>query len=100
MTEILDLKLNCSFGPNHLGAVWRLSLGLGVIPALAVFIWQVNMEEPERFRRDSMKNAEIPYWLIIKRYWVGLLAISTSWFLYDFIAYPVCFLLPPPLLVL
>ena len=40
-----------------------------------------------------MRNAKIPYWLILKRYWVGLLAISTSWFLYDFITYPVC---PPP----
>ena len=49
------------------------------------------MEEPERFKRDSMKNAKIPYWLIIKRYWVGLLAISTSWFVYDFIVYPVRF---------
>lgn len=50
------------------------------------------MDEPERFKRDSMKHAKIPYWLIIKRYWVGLLAISASWFLYDFIVYPVCFL--------
>ena len=87
--------LNYSFGPNHLRAVWRLSLGLGVIPALAVLIWQINMEEPERFRRDLMKNAKIPYWLIIKRYWGGLLAISTSWFLYDFITYPVCRLHSP-----
>ena len=83
-----------SFGPNHLRAVWRLSLGLGIIPALAVLIWRLNMEEPERFKRDSMRDAKIPYWLIIKRYWVGLLAISTSWFLYDFIVYPVCFAHP------
>ena len=47
------------------------------------------MEEPERFKRDSMKYAKIPYWLIIKRYWVGLTAISLSWFVYDFITYPV-----------
>lgn len=87
------------FGPNHLRAVWRLSLGLGVVPALAVLLWRLRMEEPDRFKRDSMKNAKIPYWLIIKRYWVGLLAISASWFLYDFIVYPVrfSFLLPPHL---
>ena len=88
-----------SFGPNHLRAVWRLSLGLGVVPALAVLIWRLNMDEPERFKRDSMKNAKIPYWLILKRYWVGLLAISLSWFVYDFITYPVRFLSPHPNLV-
>lgn len=88
VASFVPLVLYWIFGPNHLRAVWRLSLGLGVIPALAVLIWRINMEEPERFRRDSMKNAKIPYWLIIKRYWGGLLAISTSWFLYDFIVYP------------
>jgi len=35
-----------------------------------------------------MKNAKIPYWLIIKRYWPGLAALSLSWFIYDFITYP------------
>ncbi|KXN88499.1 hypothetical protein AN958_07165 [Leucoagaricus sp. SymC.cos] len=39
-------------------------------------------------RKDSMKNARIPYLLILKRYWVSLLAISFTWFLYDFIVYP------------
>jgi MFS family permease len=88
VSSFVPLVLYWIFGPNHLRAVWRLSLGLGVIPALAVLIWRINMEEPERFKRDSMRNAKIPYWLIIKRYWVGLAAISLSWFVYDFIVYP------------
>lgn len=68
-----------SFGPHHLRAVWRLSLGLGVVPALAVFLWRLNMEEPTRYKTDSMKRARIPYWLILKRYWVSLAAISFTW---------------------
>jgi hypothetical protein len=60
--------------------VWRLSLGLGVVPALAVFIWRLNMEEPARFRKDSMKNARIPYLLILRRYGVRLAAISATWY--------------------
>ncbi|TDL20750.1 MFS Git1p-related glycerophosphoinositol and glycerophosphocholine permease [Rickenella mellea] len=76
------------FGESHLRAAWRLSLGLGVIPALLVLIWRIGMEEPVRFKKDSMKNAKIPYWLIIKRYWVGLTAICLTWFIYDFITYP------------
>ena len=61
--------------------MWRLSLGLGVVPALAVFIWRLNMEEPARFRQDSMKNARIPYTLVIRRYGVRLAAISSAWYL-------------------
>jgi len=68
-----------SFGDNHLRAVWRISLGLGIIPALVVFLWRLNMEEPERFRRDSMRDTKIPYLLVLKRYWKSLLAISFVW---------------------
>ncbi|THH12609.1 hypothetical protein EW146_g7533 [Bondarzewia mesenterica] len=88
VSAFVPLVLYWIFGPNHLRAVWRLSLGLGVIPAVAVFIWRLNMEEPTRFRKDSMKNAKIPYLLIIRRYWKSLAAISATWFIYDFIVYP------------
>ncbi|OJA16409.1 hypothetical protein AZE42_05503 [Rhizopogon vesiculosus] len=84
----VPLVLYWIFGDNHLRAVWRLSLGLGVIPAIAVFFWRLRMEEPTRYKRDSMRNTRIPYRLVIKRYWRGLLGISLSWFIYDFITYP------------
>ncbi|EFI27912.1 glycerophosphodiester transporter [Coprinopsis cinerea okayama7 len=76
------------FGNDHLRAVWRLSLGLGMVPAAAVFIWRLSMDEPVRYKKDSMKHAKIPYLLILKRYWVSLAAISFVWFLYDVIVYP------------
>ena len=53
------------------------------------------MEELERLRRNSMQNTKIPYWLIIKRYWVGLLATPTSWFPCDFIVCPMYLLQLP-----
>jgi len=56
-----------------------MSLGLGVIPALVVFLWRLNMDEPERFKKDSMRDTRIPYLLVLKRYWVSLLAISFTW---------------------
>ncbi len=99
------LTRSTSFGNDHLRAVWRLSLGLGVIPALAVLIWRMRMNEPERFKKDSMKYARIPYKLVLRRYGGSLAAISFTWyviggcrgpcthaphmyrFLYDFIVY-------------
>ncbi|KAG5730279.1 putative metabolite transport protein, partial [Termitomyces sp. T112] len=76
------------FGPDHLRAVWRLSLGLGIVPALIVLLWRLNMDEPMRYKSDSMKNTRIPYALVLQRYWPSLLAISVIWFILDIIVYP------------
>ncbi|KAG6919883.1 hypothetical protein DXG01_015591 [Tephrocybe rancida] len=73
------------FGRNHLRAVWRLSLGLGVVPALAVLLWRLNMDEPIRYKTDSMRDTRIPYRLVIRRYWASLAAISVVWFILDII---------------
>ncbi|KZT50562.1 MFS general substrate transporter [Calocera cornea HHB12733] len=54
------------FGMAHLEPVWRLSLGLGVVPAVVVFLLRLRMVESARYARDSMKHAPTPYWLIIK----------------------------------
>lgn len=81
------LNNQTSFGENHLRIIWRASLALGVIPALAVLLWRLSMDEPQRYKKDSMKNAKIPYLLILKRYGVSLAAISITWFIYDFITY-------------
>ncbi|KAH7927907.1 MFS general substrate transporter [Leucogyrophana mollusca] len=88
VSSFVPLVLYWIFGPNHLRAVWRLSLGLGVVPAVAVFFWRLRMEEPPRYQKDSMKNVRIPYRLVLKRYWKGLLGLSLAWFIYDFIVYP------------
>lgn len=77
----MDFASYSSLGNNHLRAVWRLSLGLGVVPALAVFLWRLNMEEPTRYKKDAMKRTSVPYLLIIRRYWVSLAAISAVWYL-------------------
>jgi MFS family permease len=88
ISSFVPLVLFWIFGNDHLRAVWRLSLGLGVIPAAAVFIWRLNMDEPARYKKDSMKYARIPYGLVLRRYGLRLAAVSFTWFLYDFIVYP------------
>ncbi|KAF8666564.1 MFS Git1p-related glycerophosphoinositol and glycerophosphocholine permease [Rhizoctonia solani] len=89
ISAFTPLVLLWIFGENHLRAVWRGSLGLGTIPALAVLVWRLRMSEPTRYRQDSMRNAKTPYLLIVRRYWKSLAAISiTCRFIYDFITYP------------
>ncbi|KAK7690583.1 hypothetical protein QCA50_005681 [Cerrena zonata] len=88
VAAFVPLVLFWIFGENHLRAVWRISLGLGVVPALAVFIWRLKMDEPSHYKKHSMARIKTPYWLILKRYWVPFTGISLAWFLYDFIVYP------------
>lgn len=76
------------FGMHHLRAVWRGILLLGAIPPLVLLIARLFMEEPEAYKKNSMRHTRIPYWLIIKRYWLKLLAVSITWFIYDWITYP------------
>ncbi|KAG8769128.1 hypothetical protein FRC15_004756, partial [Serendipita sp. 397] len=76
ISAFTPLVLLWIFGENHLRAVWRGSLGLGVFPAVAVFIWRLSMENPESYKRNSMKHATVPYRLILRRYWPSLLAVS------------------------
>jgi MFS family permease len=72
---------------NHLRAAWRISLGLGVIPPLLLLYLRIQLQEPEEFKRESMKYAKIPYWLVIKFYGPRLFVVSLIWFLYDFSTY-------------
>jgi len=88
VSSFVPLVLLWIFGPNHLRAIWRIALGLGVVPAVAVFIWRLRMVESARYARDSMKRGRMPYGLFFKRYWRNLVAICITWFIYDFITYP------------
>lgn len=69
---------------------WRLSLGLGVIPPLSLLWLRLKLQEPEEFKRETMKELgvrRVPWLLVIKYYWARLLVVSTIWFIYDFSAY-------------
>jgi hypothetical protein len=43
------------------------------------------MTEPSLYKKGSMKNVKTPYGLILRRYWVSLVGVSITWFIYDFI---------------
>jgi hypothetical protein len=68
---------------DHLRLAWRLSLGLGVVPPLLLFFLRLKLNEPEEFKRESMKHVSIPYGLVLKYYWWRLFVVGLIWFLYD-----------------
>ncbi|KAF9063077.1 major facilitator superfamily domain-containing protein [Rhodocollybia butyracea] len=87
ISGFVPLVLFWIFGNNHLRAVWRMSLGLGFVPAMLVFIWRLSMEEPDSYKKSSMKKSQNS----LHACYSSLLVISRCHFgnmIYDFITYP------------
>ncbi|KAF7725980.1 Plasma membrane permease, mediates uptake of glycerophosphoinositol and glycerophosphocholine [Apophysomyces ossiformis] len=72
---------------DNLEPVWRLCLGLGILPPLSVLYFRLKMADSKAYAAGAIKR-KVPYLLIIKRYWPRVLITSGLWFVYDFIAYP------------
>ena len=78
------------FTERHLRALWRVTIGLGVIPPLALFFLRLKMNDSKSFQKLHMKSVryrDYPWWLIVKFYWFRLTIVSLIWFIYDFSAY-------------
>ncbi|EMG46331.1 GIT3 Major glycerophosphoinositol permease GIT3 [Candida maltosa Xu316] len=78
------------FTEKHLRALWRVTIGLGVIPPLTLFFLRLKMSDSSSFEKLHMKNVryrDYPWWLIVKFYWFRLAIVSIIWFIYDFSAY-------------
>jgi MFS family permease len=73
--------------PHHLHAVWRICLGLGVIPPLSLLYLRIKLKEPEAYSRENFKR-KTPYWLALKFYGPRLIVVCLIWFIYDFLTYP------------
>ncbi|KAL2069597.1 hypothetical protein VTL71DRAFT_14276 [Oculimacula yallundae] len=72
---------------QHLRAAWRISLGLGCLPPMVLLWLRIKLQEPEEFKKESMKHVKIPYLLVLKYYGFRLAIVSLVWFLYDFSTY-------------
>lgn len=64
VSALIPMILVLIFTEDHLRAVWRVALGLGVIPPLSLFYLRLKMSEPEEFNRERMHK--FPTKLIIK----------------------------------
>lgn len=74
-------------GENHKSTAWRVIIGIGCIPPLSLIYARWKLQEPEAFKRESMKKAKIPWGLVVRFYWPRFLAVATIWFIYDFCSY-------------
>lgn len=88
VSAFVPLVLLWIFSPNHLNAIWRLTLGLGAIPPISLFFMRRKMKNSESYEKLHMKTVtNFPYWLVFKFYWFRLAIVSIIWFVYDFSTY-------------
>ncbi|KAF2674308.1 MFS general substrate transporter [Microthyrium microscopicum] len=84
---VVALIVLAAYHQNISDGVWRVSFGLGFILPVALLFFRLRLVNSTQYRKHAIKH-NIPYWLAIKKYWVPLLGVSLSWFMYDFVTYP------------
>jgi hypothetical protein len=62
--------------------VWRVCFGLGFVLPVCLFFFRIRMVESTQYRKHAIKR-NVPYLLIIKRYWKPMVGTSLAWFFYD-----------------
>lgn len=86
VSAIVPLVLVKIFGEDNLQWVWRLTLGFGAIPPIALFFLRLKYNESKSFTTSKF-NKIIPYFTVLKFYWFRTIIVSIIWFLYDFSSY-------------
>lgn len=64
--------------------LWRVCFGLGLVLPVGLLFVRLRLVNSTQYRKHAMKK-EIPYLLVIKRYWKPMLGTSLAWFVYDFV---------------
>jgi MFS family permease len=67
--------------------IWRVCFGLGLVMPLCVFYFRLKMLNSSQFRKHAIRK-QIPYSLVVRRYWKSMLGTGFAWFFYDFVSYP------------
>lgn len=69
---------------KHLSTIWRVSLGIGCVFPMILFVLRLRLKEPEEFQRHSMAHAKIPYLLSLRFYGYRLFVVSLIWCSFPF----------------
>ncbi|KAI5985907.1 major facilitator superfamily domain-containing protein [Pisolithus marmoratus] len=84
----VPLVLFWIFGNQQLQVIWSVSLGLGAIPAIVAFCYEVSYWADSVEVHGHHSSGEVPKWLILKRYWKNVLGLSFAWWVVKIYRYP------------
>merc|ERR1712226_491381 len=75
-----------SLYPDNIDLQWRMTLGLGAIPAAIVMLASMNKEESAEFLQ-AKENTSLGHALRKREYWIKLIGTGLGWFCYDVVHY-------------
>ncbi|CAK7212759.1 hypothetical protein SBRCBS47491_001575 [Sporothrix bragantina] len=84
---VVALIVLAAYHQNLSDGVWRVCFGLGFILPVIIMFFRLRRFQSTQYKKHAMKR-NIPYMLVLKRYWKPMLGTSLSWFMYDFVTYP------------
>jgi hypothetical protein len=73
---------------NNLKIAYHAMYAISTILPLFVVLFRLKMQDGKLFRKTNFKSRHVPWTLVIKKYWLRLLGISSAFFLYDFVNFP------------
>jgi MFS family permease len=82
MAGVIALIVLEAYNQRISSGVWRVCFGLGFVLPVALFFFRIRMVESTQYRKHAIKR-NVPYLLIIKRYWRPMVGTSLAWFFYD-----------------
>lgn len=71
-----------SYKPSD--GLWRVCFGIGLVLPVALLFVRLRLVNSTQYKKHAMKK-QIPYLLVIKRYWKPMIGTSMAWFVYDFV---------------
>ncbi|KAF9767351.1 hypothetical protein IL306_000093 [Fusarium sp. DS 682] len=85
MAGVIALIVLAAFRQHVNNGVWRVNFGIGFILPVALLFFRFRQFDSTQYQKHAIKK-EIPYLLVIKRYWKPMLGTSLAWFFYDFVS--------------
>jgi MFS family permease len=81
---VVALIVLAAYNQHVSDGVWRINFGLGFILPVALLFFRLRNFNSIQYQKHAIKN-DIPYMLVLKRYWKPMLGTSLAWFFYDFV---------------
>ena len=81
---IVALIVLAAYQQNISEGVWRVSFGLGFVLPVFLLFFRLRLVNSSQYRKHAMRQ-QIPYLLVLKRYWKPMVGTSLAWFFYDFV---------------
>ncbi|PHH71088.1 hypothetical protein CDD82_6755 [Ophiocordyceps australis] len=86
MAGLVVLIVLAAYHSTATQGLWRVSFAVGLVLPLVLLGFRLRLVDSTQYRRHAIKT-QIPYRLVLRRYWKPMLGTSLSWFVYDFV-YP------------